>query len=135
MLDPHGEPEIIELPTVPDERGSLTFAEADYPLAFRPRRTYWVHGVPAGSVRGGHAHRETHEAIIAVAGAFRVHLKNQVGDEHEFTLDTPTRALYVPPMWWRVIDEYSAGAVCMVMASLAYDEADYYRKPEDFFKD
>jgi len=133
MLDPHGEPEIIELPTVPDERGSLTFAERDYPLAFRPRRTYWVHGVPAGSVRGGHAHRETHEAIIAVAGSFRVHLKNQVGEEHVFTLNTPTQALYVPPMWWRVIDEYSEGAVCMVMASLAYDEADYYREPADFF--
>ena len=68
------EPKIIELPTVPDERGSLTWAERDVPLPFVPQRTYWVHGTPAGAERGAHAHKQTHEAIIAVAGQFRVRL-------------------------------------------------------------
>ncbi len=133
MLDPHGEPQLIELPTIPDERGSLTFAERESPLPFRPRRSYWVHGIPVGCERGGHAHQATHEAIIAVAGSFRLRLSNQAGVERSWHLGSPTQALYVPPMWWRVIDEYSEGAVCLVMASLAYDEADYIRRSEDFF--
>ena len=133
MLDPSGEPELIELPTVPDERGSLSWAEHNYPLAFRPRRTYWVHGVPEGAERGAHAHRETHEAIIAVAGSFRVHLSAPSGEQHTFLLDRPTVALYVPPMWWRVVDGYSPGAVCLVMASLEFDEGDYIRDADEFF--
>jgi dTDP-4-dehydrorhamnose 3,5-epimerase-like enzyme len=133
MLDPHGNPELVELPTIPDTRGSLTFAERDFPLPFRPRRTYWVYGVPAGAVRGGHAHRATHEAIIAVAGSFRLRLSNEVGEVTEWKLESPAQALYMPPMWWRVIDQYSEEAVCMVMASLSYDEADYIRNPDDFF--
>jgi dTDP-4-dehydrorhamnose 3,5-epimerase-like enzyme len=132
-LDANGSPLMIDLPTVPDPRGSLTFAERDSPLPFRPRRSYWVYGVPPGSVRGGHAHMETHEAIIAIAGSFRVALRNPFGEEIILRLDSPSRALYVPPIWWREIDQYSGGAVCLVLASLPYDEADYCRDAGEFF--
>lgn len=133
LPDPNGPPQMVELPSVPDRRGTLTFAEQDWPLPFRVTRAYWIHGIPSGAERGGHAHRETHEAIIAVAGSFRVSLRNPHREEITITLDSPSSALYVPSMWWRHVSDYSEGAVCLVLASLPYNAGDYIREPDDFF--
>ncbi len=134
MLDPNGSPTFIDLPTVPDPRGPLTFAERDTPLPFQPRRVYWIHGIPEGAERGGHAHRRTHEVIVCLAGSFRVTLQNPRHESMTLALDSPSRGIYVPPMWWRQIDHYAGGAVCLVIASLDFDEEDYLRDPDAFFE-
>ena len=122
---------IIELPKIVDARGNLSFIEGDAHVPFPIRRVYYLYDVPAGAERGGHGHRELQQLIVAVAGSFEVLLDD--GDEsRRVRLDRPYRGLLVAPMIWRELDNFSAGAVCLVLASLPYDEADYYRDREEF---
>jgi hypothetical protein len=116
-----------------DERGALTFCEQDHPLPFRLARAYFVHGIPPGAERGGHAHRRVREVVVAAAGCFRVTLTSPGREVLRFTLDDATSGLYVPPYWWRMIDSYSPNSLCLVLASELFDEAEYIREPDDFF--
>ncbi len=111
---------LIELQRVDDDRGSLTVAQA---FPFPVRRLYWMHDVQPGSLRGGHAHRSLKRWIVAVAGGFRATL-----DESDTVrLYRPDRALYVAPMRWLELSDFSPGAVCLVLASEEYDASDYIR--------
>lgn len=124
----------IDLPKIGDPRGNLTFIEGSHHIPFDIRRVYYLYDVPEGSERGGHAHRALHQLIIAVNGSFSVHL-NDGKNKKTVTLHQGNEGLYVCPMIWRDIDDFSRGAVCLVLASDYYDEADYYRDFELFLDD
>jgi hypothetical protein len=124
---------IVNLPKVADPRGNLTFIEAGRHVPFEIRRVYYLYDVPGGAERGGHAHRELHQLIVAMSGSFDVILDD--GQEKKrIHLNRSYYGLYVCPMIWRELDNFSSGSVCMVLASNFYDEADYYRDYPEFLK-
>lgn len=128
-----GSIKLIELPTITDPRGDLTFVEGRRHLPFDIRRVYYLYNVPVDSFRGGHAHRDLEQVIFALSGSFRI----TIDDGHsrsEYVLRNPRQGLYVNRLIWREMDMFSQGAVCMVLASEPYDEADYYRNYDDFLK-
>lgn len=122
---------IVDLPRINDPRGNLTFVESNRHVPFDICRVYYLYDVPGGSERGGHAHKELHQLIIAMSGSFDVHLDDGSA-KRTFHLNRSYYGLYVCPMIWREIDNFSSGAVCMVLASNFYDEADYFRDYEQF---
>jgi dTDP-4-dehydrorhamnose 3,5-epimerase-like enzyme len=122
---------IIDLPRIPDARGSLTFLEGHRHIPFEIERTYWIYDVPGGQIRGGHAYRRLEEFVISLSGSFDV----VVDDGHHqatFTLNRSYRGLYLPRLVWRHIENFSTNAVCMILASAHYDESDYIRDYRDF---
>lgn len=122
---------IIDLPRHFDPRGNLTVVEGGRYLPFDVSRVYWVYDVPAGENRGGHAHKHCREFIIAVSGSFHVTLDN--GRERQtFLLNHPFQGLLVETGMWRMLDDFSSGAVCLVLASDPFDEADYIRDYGEF---
>lgn len=123
--------ELLELPKIQDRRGNLTFIEQTRHVPFEFKRAYYLYDVPGGSSRGGHAHKELKQLIIAVAGSFDVVLHD--GEEKRLVcLNRPYQGLYVCPMIWRELENFSSGSVCLVLASNYYDEDDYYRDFEEF---
>jgi hypothetical protein len=125
---------VIQLPRIQDPRGNLTFVEANRHVPFDIRRVYYLYDVPGGAERGGHAHKELNQLIIAMSGSFDIQLDDG-RVKRTFPLNRSYYGLYVCPMIWREIDNFSSGAVCMVLASNYYDEADYYRDYEHFVRD
>lgn len=124
---------IIELPQITDPRGNLTFVEANRHVPFSIERVYYLYDVPGGAERGGHAHRALHQLIIAMSGSFDVVL-NDGREKKRFHLNRSYNGLYVCPMIWRELDNFSSGSVCMVLASNFYDEADYYRDYAEYLE-
>lgn len=124
---------IIDLPKIFDPRGNLTVAEQRKNVPFDVARVYWVYDVPAGESRGGHAHKQCLEFIIAVSGSFHVTLDN--GHERQtFLLNHPYQGLLVETGVWRTLDDFSSGAVCLVLASELYEEEDYIRDYDEFLR-
>lgn len=123
--------QIIELPKISDPRGNLTFVEGGVHVPFQIQRAYYLYDVPGGAERGGHAHKALHQLIIAMSGSFDVVLDDGV-TKKRFHLARSYYGLYVCPMIWRELDNFSSGSVCMVLASNRYDEADYYRDYASF---
>jgi len=124
--------DIIELDRHHSRRkGDLSVVESDATLPFAVRRVYYLYDVPGGESRGGHAHRRLWQLIIAVAGSFTVVLDDGHFKRH-FTLNRPYHGLLVRPGIWRTIDDFSSGAVCLVLASDHYDESEYIRRYADF---
>lgn len=117
---------LIELPKISDPRGNLSFIEGGQHIPFNINRVYYLYDVPGGSDRGSHAHKELHQFIVAMSGSFDVVLSDGK-DSQRFHLNRSYYGLYVCPMMWRHLDNFSSGAVCMVLASAHYDEADYIR--------
>lgn len=124
---------IIELPRINDPRGNLTFIEGGRNVPFEIKRIYYLYDVPGGASRAGHGHRKLEQLIVAMSGSFDVTLDDGTNTER-FHLNLSYNGLYVPPMMWREIDNFSSGSVCMVLASDFYDEADYFRRHEDFLE-
>jgi hypothetical protein len=122
---------IIQLPMIPDHRGNLTFIEGDRHIPFPIARVYYLYDVPGGASRAGHAHKQLAQLMIAASGSFDVHLDDGTRKE-TFSLNRSNKGLLVRSMVWREIDNFSSGAVCLVLASMPYDESDYYRSYEDF---
>ena len=122
---------LVDLPRINDPRGNLTFIEGGRHVDFDIRRVYYLYDVPGGSERGGHAHKALRQLIIAMSGSFDVHLDDGK-DKKVFHLNRSYVGLYVCPMIWRELDNFSSGSVCMVLASNLYDEADYYRDYQQF---
>ena len=126
--------QIINLPRINDPRGNLTFIEAGRHIPFDISRVYYLYDVPGGSERGGHAHKALHQLIIAMSGSFDIHLDDGF-EKKTIHMNRSYYGLYICPMIWREIDNFSSGAVCMVLASNYYDELDYYRDYVEFIID
>jgi hypothetical protein len=124
---------IIDLPKISDPRGNLTFIESERHIPFEIKRVYYLYDVPGGAERGGHAHRELHQLIIAMSGSFDVILDDGYA-KAKHHLNRSYYGLYVCPMIWRALDNFSSGSVCLVLASNFYDEFDYYRDYQDYVK-
>lgn len=125
------EGKIIDLPKITDPRGNLTVAEGMKEVPFSVARVYWVYDVPAGECRGGHAHKHCREFIVAVSGSFTVTLDDGRG-RTKVLLNHPYQGLLVETGVWRTLDDYSSGAVCLVLASDPFCEEDYIRDYADF---
>jgi hypothetical protein len=124
---------IIDLPKIIDPRGNLTVAEQFDDTPFNIKRVYWVYDVPSGENRGGHAHKQCREFIIAVSGSFRVTLDDGKSQK-TFLLNHPYQGLLVETDVWRTLEDFSSGAVCLVLASEEFEEADYIRDYDDYLK-
>lgn len=125
---------IIQLPRIEDHRGNLSFIEGDRHVPFDIKRVYYLYDVPGGAARAAHGHKALHQFMIAMSGSFDVTLDD--GREKKvFQLNRSYYGIYIPPMMWRDLDNFSSGAVCMVLASDYYDESDYYRNYDDFLRD
>ena len=124
-------PHIIELPKVTDPRGNLSFIQNYDQIPFDIQRTYWIYDVPGGMYRDGHAFRSQHEFIVALSGSFDVVLHDGI-EEKRIHLSRSYYGLYVPPMTWRSIDNFSTNSVAMVLSSTLYSEDDYIRDFDEF---
>lgn len=124
---------LIELPRMYDRRGSLTPICNQKQIPFDIVRTYYLYDVPGGESRGGHAHKELQQLIISVMGAFDVVL-NDGREQKTVRLERAYCGLYVPRQIWRKLINFSSGANCLVLASLAYDEKEYIRVYDEFLK-
>jgi hypothetical protein len=122
---------VIDLPKIADPRGNLTFIEGGAHIPFAIERVYYLYDVPGGAERGGHAHKALHQLIIAMSGSFDVILDDGL-EKKRFHLNRSYYGLYVCPMIWRELDNFSSGSVCLALASNAYDEADYFRDYDSY---
>lgn len=122
---------LIDLPKIVDRRGNLTFVENGSQIPFNIARVYYLYDVPGGSERAGHAHKELQQLIIAISGSFDVFLDDGT-NQQTISLNRGYTGLLLGSMVWRTISNFSSGAVCLAIASLPYDEADYYRTYEAF---
>ena len=123
--------ELIDLPKIQDPRGNLTFIEGGEHIPFEIKRVYYLYDVPGGAERGGHAHKAIHEFIVAMSGSFDVVL-NDGREKKRFHLNRSYSGLHVYPMMWRELDNFSSGSVCMVLASIKYNEDDYIRNYPEY---
>jgi dTDP-4-dehydrorhamnose 3,5-epimerase-like enzyme len=122
---------VIDLPKISDPRGNLTFVEGGTHIPFDVQRVYYLYDVPGGAERGGHAHKALRQLIIAMTGSFDVVLDDG-RKKKRIHLNRAYTGLYVCPMIWRELDNFSSGSVCMVLASNRYDESDYFRDYQQF---
>ena len=125
------ENKIIDLPKILDPRGNLTVAQSMDHIPFNVSRVYWVYDVPAGESRGGHAHKQCREFIVAASGSFTVTLDDGY-TQTSYHLNHPWQGLYVETGVWRTLNDFSSGAVCLVLASDPFEEDDYIRDYNDF---
>lgn len=124
---------LIDLPRINNPRGNLTFIEAQRHIPFTIRRVYYLYDVPGGATRAGHGHKALEQFMVAMSGSFDVMLDDGV-EKRRYHLNRSYYGLYISPMVWREIENFSSGSVCMVLASEYYDEDDYYREYEAFLK-
>lgn len=124
---------IVDLPVIHDPRGNLTFIESNRHIPFNIERVYYLYDVPGGAERGGHAHKKLQQFIIAMSGSFDIIIDDGF-NKRRIHLNRSYYGLYLCPMIWREIDNFSSGSVCMVLASALYDEADYFRSYDQFIK-
>jgi hypothetical protein len=124
-----GDCRIIELPKIADVRGNLSFIEGGIHIPFDIKRAYYLYDVPGGSDRGSHAHKNLQQFIVAMSGSVDVVLDDG-NEKKRFHLNRSYYGLYVCPMMWRDLDNFSSGSVCMVLASTHFDTADYIRETQ-----
>jgi hypothetical protein len=126
-----GDCRIIDLPVIRDNRGNLTFVEGERHVPFPVRRIFYLYDVPSGSERAGHALRRCNQFLIAISGSFDVVLDDG-RDRMRFHLNRPHNGLFVSPLVWRELDNFSSNSVCLVLASEPYDPEDYVRDYTEF---
>lgn len=124
---------IIDIPKIEDRRGNLSVVEEFKNVPFHIARAYWLYDVPAGAMRGGHAHKRLKQLLIALSGSFTVTLDDGL-EKRKILLNRPYQGLLIETGIWRTIDDFSSGAVCLVLASELYDESDYIYDYEEFLK-
>ncbi|MBP3828434.1 MAG: WxcM-like domain-containing protein [Prevotella sp.] len=124
---------IIDLPKIADPRGNLTVVEQLNQVPFEIARVYWTYDIPGGGRRGGHAHRTCEEVVIAVSGSFDVELFDGK-ERHVYHLNHPYQGLYIGTGVWRTLEDFSSGAVCLVVASELFDEEEYIYDYDEFLK-
>lgn len=123
---------IIDLPKISDPRGNLTFIEGLNHIPFEIKRVYYMYDVPSGEYRGGHAHHDLQQIVVALSGSFEFILDNGLGLRERVFLNSPNKALSISNLTWREMANFSSGSVCLVLASHRYDENDYIRDFEEF---
>jgi dTDP-4-dehydrorhamnose 3,5-epimerase-like enzyme len=121
----------IEFPVIHDHRGNLSFIETGRHIPFEIKRVYYLYDVPGGAERGGHAHKDLQQLIIAMNGSFDVVLDDGY-EKKRIHLNRSYNGLYIPKMLWRELDNFSSGSVCMVLASEFYTEDDYIRDHNEY---
>lgn len=124
---------LIQLPKIEDARGNLTFVEGGNHIPFDIKRVYYLYDVPGAASRAAHGHRDLHQLMIAMSGSFDVTLDDGF-EKKTFHLNRSYFGIYIPPMLWRDLDNFSSGSVCMVLASDYYREDDYFRNRDDFMR-
>ncbi|PIA77547.1 hypothetical protein BFR04_08900 [Gaetbulibacter sp. 4G1] len=124
---------VIDVSKIHNNAGNITVVENGHNIPFNVNRVYYLYDVPSGEARGGHAHYELEQFIIAASGSFDVVLDDGV-NKKRISLNRPNLALHVVPGLWRELDNFSSGSICMVLASHKYDEKDYIRNYDEFFK-
>ncbi len=123
------------LPTISsDRKGNITPIYNSVSIPFDIQRVYYLYDIPSGSKRGGHAHKNLQQLIIAATGSFDV-IINDGEKQKTFNLNRPNKGLYIPKMLWRELVNFSGGSICLVLASMVYDEYDYYRDRKEFETD
>lgn len=133
-MEKYDRPALIEFPKIADVRGNLSFVQNDGAiLPFDIARVFWTYDVPAGEIRGGHAHRVERQVLVAMSGSFTVNLFDGRNWEH-FLLNRPYQGLYIPSGYWRTMDGFSSGAICAALSSTLYDADDYIRDFDEFLK-
>lgn len=124
---------ILELSKHHHEKGNITVVENNDTVPFEVKRTYYLYDIPGGESRGGHAHRELQQLIIAAGGSFSVTLDDG-RVKRTFVLNRPYQGLLIVPGIWRTLEDFSSGSVCLVLASEKYEESDYIRSYEEFIR-
>lgn len=124
---------IIQIDKHHHEKGNISVVENEKTIPFGVKRVYYLYDVPGGESRGGHAHKELHQLIIAASGSFNVTLDDG-NVKRTFTLNRPYQGLLVVPGIWRELDDFSSGSVCLVLASHLYEASDYIRDYNEFLK-
>jgi len=124
---------LVDLPRITDPRGNLTFIEGGRHIPFDIKRVYYLYDVPGGAERGGHGHRELEQVIIAMSGSFDIVIDDG-REKRSFHMNRSYYGLYICPMMWREIVNFSSGSVCLVLASHLFDAADYYRDYDEFVR-
>ena len=122
----------INIPKIEDYRGNIAVIENDV-LPFEVKRVYYLYDIPSTAARGGHAHKEQSEFLIAISGSFDLVLNNG-NTIQKITLNKPDKGLLIPINIWRELENFSSGAVCLVLASAVFDEQDYIRDFQDYKK-
>jgi len=122
---------IVELPKILDARGNLSFIEGQRHVPFEIKRVFYLYDVPGGETRAGHALKTCHQFLVAISGAFDVIVDNGMTRSRHH-LNRSYFGLYLPPLIWREIDNFSSGSVCLALASECYDEAGYLRTYADY---
>ena len=128
----HIQPTIIQLPKICDPRGNLSFIQNGSQIPFDIARCYWIYDVPGGKMREPHAFRSQEQLIVSMSGCFDVVITEQDGSTKRFRLDRSDYGLYIPPMTWRGIDNFSTNSVAMVLSSTIYIPEDYIDDIETF---
>lgn len=122
---------LLTLPKNHQMNGNLTSITNSQEVPFDIKRIYYLYDVPGGNSRGGHAHKDLYQIMIALSGSFSVTLDDGTL-KRNFLLNQPYQGLLIPPGLWRDLDNFSSGSICMVLASEVYDENDYFRDYEKF---
>lgn len=124
---------LITLPRISERSGSLTPIENSKEIPFDVERIFYLYDIPGGETRGGHAHKECHQMLVAASGAFDVRVSDGK-DEKIYRLDRPYFGLHIPPGVWAEELGFSSGSICLVLTSHAFDESDYWRDYDEFLK-
>lgn len=125
-------PQIIELPKIMDPRGNLTFLQYPDHVPFEIERVFWTYDVPGGEHRGGHAYHKQYELIIALSGSFDVVITNKEGETKTFYLNRSYYGLFLPPLTWRHMENFSTNSLGLHLSSVLYDQDDYIREFEQY---
>lgn len=120
-------PHLIDIVKISDPRGNMSVLQYPSSLPFEPVRTYWIHGVPSGMMRYGHAYYSAQEIIVALSGSIEVATESPDGTLQRFTLSRPNQALFIPAMTWRELDNFATNSVALIVTDSLYDEVDYIR--------
>lgn len=128
-----GKARLIDLPKILDQRGNLSFIEGERHIPFEIRRVFYLYDVPGGETRAGHALKTCHQFLVAISGAFDVVIDDGAARSRHH-LNRSYFGLYLPPLIWRELDNFSSGSVCLVLASEPYSESAYFREYNDFHR-
>lgn len=132
QLPDFSKPTLIQLPKITDARGNLSFLQNSDQIPFVIKRVFWIYDVPGGEKRGGHAFKNQQEVIIVLSGSLDIIVVDANGIESKFCLNRSYFGLYIPPLHWRHLENFSTNSVSVHLSDCEFDESDYIRDYENF---